>query len=126
VNISGFVALGCIAFVAWAWHGITEHHALRRLLRVVRSSTQVPLISRFTPWHHAGHWKRMAAMVSMGALAYLIGFGWQLSPIVTGIALILASLPVVCVLAVRHSGDLAMRPNERIENIDHIEEGNPS
>jgi small-conductance mechanosensitive channel len=66
----------------------------------------------------------MAAMTGMGLLAALTGFGWQISPLATGSALLLVAVPAVALLVIRHGGSAlaAGRPprqNDRIEEVSN-------
>lgn len=114
---AAYIAFSLIAVAAWAYHGVREHHAHLRLLRVVRPSTAVPPTSHDSGWHALGHWKRMAVNTAMLGGAIVIGLCWDLSWVGTFFALVAFGTAWAVIAMVRAMGGAVRRREQRPETI---------
>jgi chromate transport protein ChrA len=95
------VSLIAVLAVAWAYHGITEHHWHRALLRIAEPRTVVPPVRHETRWHAMSHAARLAVDLGLAVAAVALGTAWKMQPAITMVTLIAAAVIAVTVIAVR-------------------------
>lgn len=95
------VSLAAVLTVAWAYHGITEHHWLRVLLRLAEPRTVVPPVRHESRWHAMNHGTRFAVDLALAAAAIAIGTAWKMQPRITVITLIAAAVIAVAAVTAR-------------------------
>jgi hypothetical protein len=95
------VSLTAVLLAAWAYHGITEHHWHRVLLRVADPRAVVPPVRYESRWHAMGHGARFAADLALAAAAVVLGTAWKMQPRVTVITVVAVTVLAVTAIAVR-------------------------
>jgi hypothetical protein len=95
------VSLAAVLGIAWAYHGITEHHWHLALWRLAERSTVVPPVRYESRWHAMGHGARFGVDLVLFIVAVALGTAWKMQPRVTVATLAAAAVIAVTVIAVR-------------------------